>query len=138
MISSNIPPDRIAILFSSLWGASDVTLGLLRTARHRSRIRATRWLAMTISQNTYPGSIRCMMRLRKMKMWASAAATWMPITHDQYQDENSKGDMKCHDGRFHVAAKIRQQPADRVLHHEKRHDDPVEYLRGGPVLRVLG
>ena len=58
--------------------------------------------------------------------------------HDQYQDEDSKGDMKCHDGRFHVAMKVRQQPADRVLHHEKRHDEPVEYLRGGPVLQVLG
>src|ERR1700737_478352 len=33
---------------------------------------------------------------------------------------------------------IRHQPADQILHEQKRHDEPVEHLRGGAVLQTMG
>ena len=60
--------------------------------------------------------------------------------HDN-EDENddSKRDMERH-GRagLHVAVNVRHEPADRILHQQQRHDEPVEHLGGGPVLQTIG
>jgi hypothetical protein len=59
--------------------------------------------------------------------------------NDEYQDERSKGDVKCHGGTgFHAAMNVGHQPADQILHEQKRYDEPVEHLRGGPVLQTVG
>src|ERR1700716_611769 len=59
--------------------------------------------------------------------------------HDEYQNDDSKGDMKCHGGAgLHAPMNIRHQPADWILHEQKRHDEPVEHLCGGPVLQTIG
>src|ERR1700704_6165812 len=56
--------------------------------------------------------------------------------NDEYQNDDSKGDMKCHGGAgLHAPMNIRHQPADWILHEQKRHDEPVEHLCGGPVLQ---
>jgi hypothetical protein len=58
---------------------------------------------------------------------------------DQYQDDQSKGDMECHGGAgFHALMNVRHQPADQILHEQQRHDEPVEHLGGGPVLQTVG
>src|SRR6267154_1957247 len=56
--------------------------------------------------------------------------------NDEYQDEQSKGDVNCHGGTgFHAAMNVGHQPADQILHEQKRYDEPVEQLRGGPVCK---
>src|SRR5258706_10211654 len=58
--------------------------------------------------------------------------------NDEYQNDDSKGDMKCHSGAgLHAPMNIRHQPAAWILHEQKLHDEPVEPLRGGPVLQTI-
>ena len=55
------------------------------------------------------------------------------------KDRDPKGNMERHRiAGFHPVVDVRHKPAERELDDQKRHDEPVEYLRGGPVLQVLG
>jgi len=59
--------------------------------------------------------------------------------NDEEQDDDSKRDMERHGCTgFHVAMNVRHQPAHGILHQQQRQHEPVEHLRGGPVLRTIG
>src|SRR5260370_13392231 len=57
---------------------------------------------------------------------------------EEYKEGRPDGDTECHgDAGFHAAMNVGHQPADQILDEEKRYDEPVEHLCGGPVLRTI-
>jgi hypothetical protein len=54
---------------------------------------------------------------------------------DEREDGDPKGNMKRHRiAGLHPTMNVRHEPAQRELHHQERHDQPVKYLRGRSIV----